>query len=1295
MKRISILFLTTLICMIAPGKNAIAQSMPEYCSTPPFIGQSVSPNVLIILDNSGSMFFFAYDFQGSYISTGFNESTAYYGYFNSDMWYVYQNSRFEEAGAKTAVRPPGDTWDGNFLNWLTMRRVDVARKVLVGGKAVSRSGQGNPHELIGEQADYSSRGYKKSLGNAENYTPYSGTRCFRFNRGSNSVSKFGVGPSGGSCEYSDLITNPEYYYNFNVYLSDEPRGVLQNIGNKVRWGLEFFNHSQGGRVTTEISNNVVSSMVTAIENERPSTWTPLAEALRTAAGYFAQDNTTGDYGPRYFNANADSYRVSPGADPFNFGTADQPAYVRCAKSFVLIITDGEPTYDRNIPEPPIAYETAYTDATAPVPDWAGANPPNYFWYGGNYGSHYIDDVALWSHVDYANSQYRDLRPNDLAGNQYITTYIAYAAFGNASPDGRTLLQRAARNGGFEDINGNYLPDLQSEYDKNNDGIPDNYFEADNGADLEIALTQAIADILKRASSGTAVSVLTTSSRGAGSLLQAYFLPKTQDGLREVLWTGYSQNIWTDTDDNLREDSVHDFKIRLDQDYVMKLYLDLLTYNTEVAMFSTDENGANGTLSTCSNPAIKQFSEIQALWEAGEKLACKDPDTRTIFTSKNVIRGNSTTYTFTDNDFTVSNVDPLTGNNTFIAALNPDATYTAENIVRYTRGECLETGTTGNTCGSTVNYDFRDRRLTVNGSLKVWKLGDIISSTPKVSASAPLNTYIVDYGDMTYWEYVAGDAYKKKSAVAFVGANDGMLHAFRVGYLKDKDFSDTDKNNNVKALFKNFFTSLDSENDRLGEEIWAYIPFNSFPYLKYLADPNYCHIYYNDLSVRLMDASIGGNADVAKSANGSSWKTVLIGGMRFGGACSGADANPSGPPIADIGFSSYFAIDVTDPENPVALWEFSDADMGYATTFPSVIRTGSSALNGNWYVVLGSSSKQLPQSLQDIARNTAGYIYVLDLKTGALVKKIQLDHNAIVGDILAVDADKDYVSEKIYFGTSYYDNTDTTWKGKLISINIPDKVLSSFWTPSVTTLFSGNYPFTASPDATIDHLGKIWVFEGSGKYYSDLDEQDTSQQIFIGLKDTSGITYPVAEVDLYDATNVQTTGTVKDTAQVCAYNSATNAFGLKDVVTGISPTSSSVTAATYGWKIDLSTRERVISRPIAVGGLLDFLTYIPSADICDYGGDSYLYSVGYTTGVAPTNVSIRSPNITSDTTGEVTVYKRILLGPGAPPTGEAIIIPPSDGYRLKKKIQVATGVIVEAENKPTISINSKIIHWLKK
>lgn len=861
----------------------------------------------------------------------------------------------------------------------------------------------------------------------------------------------------------------------------------------------------------------------------------------------------------------------------------------------------------------------------------------------------------------------DLR--NAAGKQNVYTYIVNT-MGTAN---NSVLEAAALAGGGK------------------------YYHAANSTQLEAQLVTALTDILAQAASGTAVSVLTTSSRGIGSMIQSYFLPIRQISDREVSWTGYTQNIWIDPQDNLREDSVNDKQLKMGEDEVLRLFFATDTNETKAALFGTTADGTGGDLAACT-PTIKPFDQVTYTWEAGNLLALKDPPDRTLFTSRNVVRGSSVSHTIdpTDADdlypeFTTSMVnDPLKN------ALNAEVVnYTADNIIGYVRGECLETGVSGDTaCGATPNTVFRDRRVPVDGgdaNGNVWKLGDVISSTPKVLSNTPVNTYHIDYGDSSYFQYVRSTAYKQRSSIAFVGANDGILHAFRVGYLKDTGLAA-----GVKGALQNFFSG-DTGTDKLGDEIWGYIPFNAFPYLKYLANPGYCHIYFNDLSVRLVDASIGdANDGPTDNRTVDSWRTILVGGMRFGGACTGGTPAPPGT----VGFSSYYAIDVTDAEKPVPLWEFSDEDMGYATSFTSIVRTGGGGKNGHWYVAIGSGSKVLPKSSTDIGRNSTGYLYLLDLKTGAMVKKVDLGHNAIVGDILAIDADKDYGSERLYFGTSY---TNTTWKGKLMSVAIPNQDLSDpDWTPSLTTLFDDDYPITASPDAARDTAGNIWVYAGSGKYNSDVDETDSAAQIFFGLKHLSNPNpaYPwdTDADDLVNQTNVATTGTVTGTATVCSYDPANNGFANRTLVTSINQTSSAVSTPARGWYLALQNGERVITRPLAVGGLVDFLTYKPSSDPCSYGGESYLYAVGYTTGVAPSKVAIRAPETTGGvTTGTVTVAKGILLGPGAPPTGEAIIIPPpKEGQeQLKKKIQIATGVIVEAENMPVISTISKIVHWLKK
>ena len=104
----------------------------------------------------------------------FNPGTQYYGYFDPYANYTYTGTKFDRDAA-------GD-WDGSFLNWLSMRRVDVARKVLVGGKASSRTG-GGLTDLIGEIPAQESRKFFKFYRDSESYTPYSNDHVYKISKG--------------------------------------------------------------------------------------------------------------------------------------------------------------------------------------------------------------------------------------------------------------------------------------------------------------------------------------------------------------------------------------------------------------------------------------------------------------------------------------------------------------------------------------------------------------------------------------------------------------------------------------------------------------------------------------------------------------------------------------------------------------------------------------------------------------------------------------------------------------------------------------------------------------------------------------------------------------------------------------------------------------------------------------------------------------------------------------------------------------------------------------------------------
>jgi len=1140
--------------------TSFAQTIADYSALPPFMSRSLLPNIMLVVDNSGSMLRFAYfdgwttpeeddDNWGTNSSTPctqFNPSFTYYGYFKPDYWYRYSSSRFYESNPKTSPKQSND-WDGNFLNWLTMRRVDVLRKALTGGRVVA---SGSENRLVAEAPDSSSRGRYKQITNAQNYTPFSGTVLFD------------VYASGGTAR----ITVGSNSYDIKVAVGTTPTGVLQQVGTKARWGLTFFNTDhQGGKVYYSVTDRNLStltgSVLNAINNTTPSTNTPLAETLWTVGGYFAQTTSIpiSSIGPRYHSGD---YTINANNDPYNYGTGGQTLYAPCAKSFVLLITDGEPCHDGYMSEELRNY--ANDRSTYNCTSTGGVGDPCYI-YPCSAGGYVpgVEDVALYIHTN-------DLR-SDLDGAQTLDLYTVFV-FGGGSE----LLKYAAVNGGFTDKNNNNQPDLTAEWDEDGDGNPDNYFVASEGYDLEEKLIAAINAMLKKVASGTSVAVLSTTSSGEGTIFQAYFEPSVFESTREVRWVGHLQGLWVDHMGNLREDTVNDGALVYTEDKIIKYTTNPYTYEPQIEKYSDSDGDGNPDSTTPDTTiAVKDASPI---WEAGKLLAKKTASSRKI-------------YTFKDSDG-----DGLPDSGEFIEFLESNASALqpylrasteteARNIIKFIRGEQVS--------------GYRDRQLTVDGTTQIWKLGDIVYSTPTASGS-PAGNYHLLYGDTSYYEYYQEQ--KEREIIVCVGANDGMLHAFWSGKYHSGD------NPNTTAVERGWYE--DTRTDlNLGDEIWAYIPGNLLPHLKWLTDPNYGnnnHVYYVDLKPRIADVRIFPTTGDSKHKNG--WGTVLIGGMRLGGGSIKGTGSLSSRTFR----SAYFALDITDPENPELLWEYNHPELGYTTSYPAIVKVGS-----KWFAVFGSGPTNLERADCD---NTSkqGKIFVVDIATGSPSQIFTTNETgAFMSDPVAIDLNLDYNIDLIYIGETY--DAGTTYGGKMYrlwaknSSGGVEENPANWVSPSVFFTTPAAQPITSAAAAAYDNARNLWVFFGTGKFMGVYDKTDSYQQAFYGIKEpciTSNCSTTVETSSLFNSTNVQVweeNGNITVTGT-----------GITEVDTWSELLN---TVKNYsGWYYNLWTSggnpsERVLYRPVVFGGIVLFTTFIPNSDVCGYGGSSNLFALNFTTGTA--------------------------------------------------------------------------------
>jgi len=1144
------MFKRFLLLMFALGLGSplFAQEMP--CNVPPFLAQKVPPNILVIMDNSGSMGWPAYADPSSdpYNPAPYNPNKTYYGYFVPNKVYRYDGN--EWVPVVNAAPNYDDRWPGNVLNWIIMSRISVLKKVLVGGKAVARSTRGFANMLICEGGDWSQTltisgvgtfGFEIYDGSPNRLYIYkwSGSRWNLIRSTQNRVaidSTFSrgviqkLGDKDADGQWDDDA--PRFWLiHFNNQGNSQEMNAYGNTIDLRRTYNYYYDHDGGYVASYYQDNNAMSRFVNAIENCTPQTNTPLAECLLETARYFQQTTQL------FYN---NDFKTGNQWDPMGSDASERSTYW-CRKTFVLLLTDGEATLDR---DPVLANIIGDYDRDGKEPSQSG-DP--YTWNDrGNlfFTSHYLDDVAFWAHTN-------DLRGN-IPGFQNLTLYGVYV-FGSGHP----VLKEACKKGGFIDYNGNGIPDLQREWDENGDGVPDTYFEAQEGDQIERAIMDAVLSILNRVGSATAVSVISQTQKGEGTMYQAFFQPSYNTPYGEVKWIGELVSYFVDKNGNLREDTDHDHRLTRN-DYIIKFKLE--GNETKAERWQADENDM-----PLYKVDEKNLWDLEVLWSAGRKLLDKDPSRRNI---KAIVKQGNT---YNLMDFTTTNRGTL--KSYMVANSTSDAF--VDSLINYTRGQDY------------TNPDWRPRIFASGG--KTWKLSDIVYSTPTF-VGKPTERYDLIYEDLSYREFY--NRKKDRRNIVLVGANDGMLHAFNAG------------------VFDSATRSINGLGKELGEELWSVIPMNLLPHLKWLKSPQYCHVYYVDLKPKVTDAKIF----TPDNDHPQGWGTIAIVGMRFGGTPITVDDSTYR--------SSYFALDISNPDNPRVLWEFTDANLGYTISYPSVLRV----VQGNdtsWFVVFGSGTNSTPTGATS---NQQAYFYVLDLKTGQLKRKMAIPYpsnqtqGAFCGHPISVDVKLDYSVDVIYLPVTYIERQGNSYveKGALYRIVTGNSTNPSNW--QLSMVMNVDRPITSGSAASMDEYGNLWVFFGTGKYFTDDDEVDNSTHYFIGLKDPywnggwTSATSPSHDLSqrFLDATNIK----VK-------LDSTGNA-----TVEGFGPRALSFTAfvdfvnrAYSGWYVRLPNGEKSLNFPLVLGGAVLFTTYKVVNDPCGFGGQGWLYVLFYKTGTAAGNAPL--------------------------------------------------------------------------
>ena len=1071
-------------------------------------------------------------------------------------------------------------------------------------------------------------------------------------------------------------------YNIQVGVNEEPTGIIQSLSSGMRIGLAVYNYDHTKNPTSIYTGNQVhggtfypcypdvslavdqrtnydiclpthckapiANIIKVIE-EHPLIWgtTPIAETLYEIYGYCAQiDHTSTKGRPHYYDNGStyNSYEVSDAWDPYYYN--EFAGKVWCARTFVLHFNDGAPYED---------WDNPASDHPSGIGDYDS---------DGNSGpQEQLDDLALYIRKN-------DIRDPDLIGHQEIISYYVYAALGEGeiNNDSTRKMREAAANGGFVDDDDDHEPDpahpsnfityyqthlgggscSTNEWDSDGDCNPDTFYNADNGYELVDQLMAAFQSILRRTASGTAASVVAGEESGEGAIYQAVFFQSYQDDDgTEINWIGKLHGLFIDTYGNMREDTNDNSILELTQDSIIEFFFD----DTEGRTRARRDTDTDGNGEADGSPTTIELTDINYLWEAGKSLAERDPDTRAIYT-----------WVDNDGDGTVDSGEWIefkdTGTNkTILRPYLAQSTDTdAQTLIDYICGE-EQTG-------------YRSRTIDVDGADRVWKLGDIIYSTPTVIGK-PKENYDLIYGDTSYRTFK--NQYHNRRNVVYVGANDGMLHAFNAGFYDESTHQ---------------FTPGSGKS--LGEELWAFIPYNLLPHLRWLADENYSHVYYVDLKPKVIDAKIF----TADATHPGGWGTVLVCGMRFGGGeISLTDDFGSGTETKTFR-SAYFVLDITDPEAlPRLLWEFSDANLGFTTSYPAIVCIDSST----WAIAFGSG----PTDYNGTSTQTAK-TYVVNLSTGALIGSALSTGgaNTFMGDPISVDTD---ISNSQCSGATCTYSPDIAYignsKGKFYRIT--DITSSSPGTASLFLDVGTTKPITSAPSASQDDDRRLWLYFGTGRFFDETDKVSTDTQALIGVKepitdysDPTSLSYTeVDATNLLDVTDytvfergyIDTDGTLSD------YETT-----FVELVDNIKQTPSDTDVPKHydGWIADITGGERCITKPTVLGGIVTFSTFEPDDDICAFEGDSFLYCLHYKTGTAyyESIVGYGDDTITvgSDILKEIS--KRLSLGHG---------IAASPGLHVGKRqgakafVQSSTGEIrmIEEENLPG-AYKSRPLHWIQ-
>jgi type IV pilus assembly protein PilY1 len=288
---------------------------------------------------------------------------------------------------------------------------------------------------------------------------------------------------------------------------------------------------------------------------------------------------------------------------------------------------------------------------------------------------------------------------------------------------------------------------------------------------------------------------------------------------------------------------------------------------------------------------------------------------------------------------------------------------------------------------------------------------------------------------------------------------------------------------------------------------------------------------------------------------------------------------------------------------------------------------------------------------------------------------------------------------------------STWLGKLYKLTIPWAAAGSTYdgvnlnnyvdNPKDATnpwkfasLFDATRPVTAPPSLSVDQFHNTWVYFGTGRYFSDADKSSTQTQYLFGIKDPFDNSTRAGYYHRYDTSASLTTANLLNADSYVVltngqvYSGSTLIGDFNDLMT--------TARAQDGWMRTLTVpKERILVKPTALGGVVFVPSFVPNADICGYGGDSYLYGLFFETGTAYAKAVFDqgTQTVTISGVGDVIkVMDKKALGVGKS-SSLGIHVGQEEG--ATGYIQQSTGTILSVELNPAFNIKSSLRSWIER